>query len=197
MCENIYKFVSSFQMSCTASTFMQLPFRKGGNGTESLLPLSLYRSRPTQPKINFMWEICTYCSSICTLGLLLNSKLCFPTPKSKIIYKSFFCLKHFFRRSNGQQVLISSFLFVRVFGMSFLGYSRPGLVCSGMTWLGAWFANWRLILLFQQHPRNERLFSFVCIKIWKYSLTFQLFFFEFGICSQFKWLPQYFIFLVN
>ena len=39
----IYKFVSSFQMSCTASTFMQLPFRKGGNGTESLLPLSLQK----------------------------------------------------------------------------------------------------------------------------------------------------------
>ena len=91
----IYKFVSSFQMSCTASTFMQLPFRKGGNGTESLLPLSLYRSRPTQPKINFMWEICTYCSSICTLGLLLNSKSCLPKPKSKIIQKSFFCFKHF------------------------------------------------------------------------------------------------------
>ena len=86
LCENRYKFVSSFQMSCTASTFMQLPFRKGGNGKESLL--SLCRSRPTQPKINFMWEICTYCSSICTLGLLLNSKLSFPKPKWKIIHKS-------------------------------------------------------------------------------------------------------------
>ena len=40
LCENRYKFVSSFQMSCTASTFMQLPFRKGGNGKESLLSFS-------------------------------------------------------------------------------------------------------------------------------------------------------------
>ena len=87
----------------------------------NLCSLSLYRSRPTQPKINFMWEICTYCSSICTLGLLLNFKLSFPKPKSKIIHKIFFLLEAFFAwwsASSNNQFSVHVFL-RHVLGLTF------------------------------------------------------------------------------
>ena len=60
---------------------------------ESLL--SLCRSRPTQPKINFMWEICTYCSSMHTSPSVKFLNLILET-KSKTIYKSFFLFEVYF-----------------------------------------------------------------------------------------------------
>ena len=126
---------------------------------ESLL--SLCRSRPTQPKINFMWEICTYCSSMHTSPSVKFLNLILET-KSKTIYKSFFLFEVYFVVCilNGQQVqvLITSFLF-----MCFCDMSWDGLLRHDLN--GSLISNWHLILLFQQFLRNERLFSFVIIKI--------------------------------
>ena len=98
---------------------------------ESLL--SLCRSRPTQPKINFMWEICTYCSSMHTSPSVKFLNLILET-KSKTIYKSFLLFEVYFVVCilNGQQVqvLITSFLFMCFCDMSWDGLLRHNLIGS-------------------------------------------------------------------
>ena len=131
-------------MSCTASTFMQLPFRKGGNGTESLLSLSAAEVGPLNQK-SILCE--KYAHIVAVYAHWPFCRIYKSHSGNKIkdnLQKFFFYLKHILSLAYyGQQVLIISFLF---------------MCFCGMSW------DWRLILLFQQCLRNERLFSLVLLK---------------------------------